>query len=69
MRIALRATVGLLLLLYAVSHFWTGWLERLPPEGQAVAYGLLLVMVVVDVAMQASPRFSEWVLGLFTPRT
>lgn len=57
---------GLLLVLvagYAVSIFWTGWIDRLPATAQTVVYALLAGLVVLDVAAFASPTVARFLDG------
>lgn len=63
----LRALLrGLLLVLvagYAISHFWTGWFDRLPEPWQTVAAVVLLAVAALDVAAYASPRVARFLDG------
>lgn len=63
LRRLLRALLLVLVAGYAISTFWTGWIDRLPPPWQTVVYGVLLGLVGLDVAAFASPRVARFLEG------
>ena len=67
LRRLLRGLLVVLVCGYLVSHFWTGWLDRLPEPWQTVAMVALLAVAALDVAAYASPRFARFLDGRDEP--
>jgi hypothetical protein len=58
-----RGVVIILAVLLGVSYLWSGWLDWLPPAWEPVAYGLLAVAIVLDLASYRSERLARFLFG------